>query len=132
MPYVDILICGQGDARTVFGLEGLAEEVLAALHRLTPAEHIVLTQSHEGASTLLEGERVHVPAIEVEVLDRLGAGDAFAAGVLDGYLNGNIRSGLERGVALSALILAQHGDMLVTTPEEVEAVSKRTSKGLNR
>lgn len=132
LPNVDILICGQGDAQTVFGLEGSAEDVLRALHKLTPAKHIVLTQSLEGASALLEGELVHVPARPVEMVDRLGAGDAFAAGVLDGYLEGNMRSGLEKGVVLSALILAQHGDMLVTTPEEVGTLSERTSRILNR
>lgn len=132
LPYVDILICGQGDAQTVFGIEGSTEEMLAALHRLTQAKHIVLTQSFEGASMLLEDKLVHVSAREVEVIDRLGAGDAFVAGVLDGYLDGDLRSGLKKGVVLSALILAQHGDILVTTPEEVRAVVARTSKVLNR
>lgn len=132
LPYLDILICGQGDAQTVFGLEGSTEEMLAALHRLTQAKHIVLTQSLEGASMLLEDKLVHVSARKVEVIDRLGAGDAFAAGVLDGYLDGDLYSGLEKGVVLSALILTQHGDMLVTTPEEVRAVATRTSKVLNR
>lgn len=132
LPQADILICGQGDAHTVFGLEGSTEDILASLHNLTPAEHVVLTQSREGASMLLEGELFHVPAREVEVIDRLGAGDAFAAGVLDGYLHGDVRSGLEQGAVLSALILAQHGDMLVTTPEEIGALLGRTSSILNR
>jgi len=132
LPFTDILICGQGDAQTVFGLEGSAEDVLAALHKLTPAEHIVLTQSLEGASTLIDDEFVHVPARTAKMIDRLGAGDAFAAGVLDGYLEGDVRSGLDKGAVLSALMLTQHGDMLITTPEEVSAASKRTSKVLNR
>lgn len=132
LPYVDILICGQGDAQTIFGVEGSAEDVLASLRELTPAEHVILTQSLAGASTLIEGELLHVPAREVEVLDRLGAGDAFTAGVLDGYLDGDMRSGLGKGAVLSALVLAQHGDMLVTTPEEVGNLVKRTSKSLNR
>ena len=132
VPYVDILICGQRDAQTVFEFEGPPEELLAALHTLTPAEHIVLTQSQGGASVLVDDELVRVPAREAEVVDRLGAGDAFAAGVLDGYLEGDVRAGLEKGVVLSALILAQHGDMLVTSPEEVRAASKRTLKSLSR
>lgn len=106
--------------------------MLASLHELTPAEHVVLTQSLAGASMLLEGELVHVPAREIQVVDRLGAGDAFAAGVLEGYLNGDMRSGLDKGVAMSALIFAQHGDMLVTTLEGLRAVSRRASKVLNR
>lgn len=132
LPYVGILICGQEDAQTIFGIEGSTEDMLAALHMLTPAEHVVLTQSLEGASIVLNSELVHIPAIPVEVMDRLGAGDAFAAGVLDGYLDGDMYSGLKKGIALSALVLAQQGDMLVTTPEEIGAVLKQTSKTLNR
>lgn len=132
LPHVDILICGQGDAQTVFGLEGLSKDVLSSLHKLTPAKHIVLTQSSEGASTVLSGELVHVPARPVKMIDRLGAGDAFAAGILEGYLDGDIYAGLEKGVALSALTLAQHGDMLITTPEEVGALLEQTSSSLSR
>lgn len=137
LPYVDLLFCGQEDVRTVFGLEGTVRDVLEALHTLTPAEQVVLTRSHEGATTLLGGELIDVPAREVAVVDRLGAGDAFAAGVLDGYLDDDIYTGLHKGVALNALVLAQHGDMLVTTPAELSAVldgaaSEGASPRLNR
>lgn len=132
LPFVDLLICGGADAQTVFGLEGGDKDVLAALHDLTPARHVVLTRSSEGAATLLAGELVRVGAREATVLDRLGAGDAFAAGVLDGLLENDLYAGLERGAALSALVLAQHGDMLVTTRRELEALLSGTSLRLNR
>ncbi len=132
LPHVDLLICGEGDAKTVFGLEGSAEEVLTALHTLTPAETVILTQSQRGAATLLAGECIRVPARESAMLDRLGAGDAFTAGVIDGFLTGDVRLGLEQGAALSAMILAQHGDMLVTTRGELEAVLTGGSGLLNR
>lgn len=132
LPCVDILICGQGDAQAVFGLEGSAGEVLTALHGLTPAKHVVLTQSRAGASMFIDRKRVHVPAREATVLDRLGAGDAFAAGVLDGYLDGDIYSGLEKGAVLSALVLTQHGDMLVTTPETLHATLHHAAKEIDR
>ena len=93
LPYVDILFCGEGDAQTVFGLSGDAAQLLTALQTLTPARHVVLTQSHRGASTRIAGELVNVAAKDVTVIDRLGAGDAFAAGVLHGYLAGDIRLG---------------------------------------
>lgn len=132
LPYVDILICGQGDAQTIFGFRGAPEEVLAALSGSTSAELIILTQSNKGAATLIDGKLVHVPAREATVLDRLGAGDAFTAGLLDGYLDGDLRLGLEQGAALSALVLTQHGDMLVTTPEEVRHVLGSATTNLNR
>lgn len=132
LPFVDLLICSQRDARTVFGLDGSPERVLGALQALTPAAHIVLTRSQEGAAILIDNEVVHVPAHTATVVDRLGAGDAFAAGVLDGFLDGDLREGLGRGAALSALALAQHGDMLVTSREELSALLEGGPGGLNR
>lgn len=120
LPYVDILICGEGDAQTVFGLKGDARNVLGALHELTPAQHVVLTQSQRGAAMLVDGDIVQMAGRETVVLDRLGAGDAFAAGVLDGYLSGDMVQGLEQGVLLGAFVLGQRGDMLVTTREELQ------------
>lgn len=132
LPHIDLLICGEGDAQTVFGLSGDVHDVLTGLHDLTPARHIVLTQSQRGAATLLNGELVQIAGRETVVLDRLGAGDAFAAGVLDGYLSGDIVRGLEQGVVLSAFVLAQHGDMLLTTREEMQRELDGLGKGLRR
>jgi 2-dehydro-3-deoxygluconokinase len=132
LPWVDLLICGQGDAQRVFGLEGSASSVLASLHALTPAQHVILTRGHEGAALRLGGEVVSVAARAATVVDRLGAGDAFAAGVLDGYLEGDVLAGLRRGAALSALALAQRGDMLVTDRNELRSVLAATPEALNR
>ena len=132
LPFVNLLICGEADAQTVFGLSGGDREVLAALHDLSGAAHVVLTRSHEGAVTLREGELVRISAKEATVLDRLGAGDAFAAGVLDGFLDGDWVAGLERGAALSALVLGQQGDLLTATRGELEAVLNGSANRLNR
>ncbi len=136
LPLIDLLICGEADAQTVFGLRvglpGSDREVLAALHDLSGAAHVVLTRSHEGAVAMLAGELVWVPAMRATVLDRLGAGDAFAAGVLDGFLEGDLVAGLERGAALSALVLGQQGDMLTATRGELEALLDGSVGRLNR
>lgn len=132
LPSTDLLVCGGVDAQAVFGLSGSDREVLAALHDLSGAAHVVLTRSHEGAATLLAGELVRVPAKEATVLDRLGAGDAFAAGVLDGFLDDDLVAGLERGAALSALVLGQRGDMLTATRGELETVLNGSASRLNR
>jgi 2-dehydro-3-deoxygluconokinase len=59
-------------------------------------------------------------------VDRLGAGDALASGVLLGWLEGDLRLGLRYGVTLAALALTQHGDMLVTTKDELLALVERS------
>jgi sugar/nucleoside kinase (ribokinase family) len=62
--------------------------------------------------------RAIVP-VSFDVIDPLGAGDAFAAGVLDGWLDGSLPEGLERGAILAAIVLAQAGDMLSVTRGEL-------------
>ena len=129
---VDMLICGEGDAETVFHISGSEIEVLKGLQALSDATHVILTRSHQGSCTLLEGQLIEVAAKAADVIDRLGAGDAFAAGVIDGYLDGNIVLGMKRGSVLSALALTQRGDMVYTTRNELEALLASGSSTLSR
>lgn len=119
---VDILICGEGDAEIVFGLSGTAEEVLDALYDLSGARHIILTQSSRGSTTRIDDQLHQVDARPADIVDRLGAGDAYAAGVIDGFLDGDIVAGMKRGSILSALALTQHGDMITTTRQELQSL----------
>ena len=117
--YTDILVCGEGDAGTVFGISGSPETVLAQLRDLSGAAHVILTRSDVGSATLVDGELLQVEAGAAELLDRLGAGDAFTAGVIDGFLDGDIVAGMRRGTVLAGLALTQHGDMVSTSRAEL-------------
>ncbi|MEZ4605634.1 MAG: sugar kinase [Deinococcales bacterium] len=132
MQDVDLLICGEGDAETVFGLKGHALDILAGLQELSKAEHIILTQSSRGSSTLIKGNLVQAEAMPAEVIDRLGAGDAFAAGVIDGYLDGDIVAGMQQGSCLSAIALSQHGDMVITSRSELNSILEKGHVKLSR
>ena len=129
---IDILICGEGDAATVFGFRGTPELIIRDFQTLSDAEHIVLTRSSKGSSTLVNNELISVDARKAEIVDRLGAGDAFAAGVIDGYLDGDLIIGMKRGSVLSALALTQHGDMIVTSRRELEALMNDQVSQLSR
>lgn len=118
---VDLLVCGRRDAELLFGASGSDEKVLALLEERCPGT-VILTLGEEGAVTRVDGAEVRVAGIPTETVDRFGAGDAFSAGVIDGYLDGDVAAGLRRGVALAALALSQHGDAVSTTREEVERV----------
>jgi sugar/nucleoside kinase (ribokinase family) len=37
-------------------------------------------------------------------------------------MDGNLQQGLKMGVVMAALCLSQHGDMLITTPDEVASL----------
>ena len=132
LPLVDILVCGQGDAATVFGLEGELAEVLEGLAGLTEARHIVLTRSDQGAASVVDGTLVEVAAVPVEMIDRLGAGDGFTSGLLDGFLDGDVVAGMRRGVALAALVLGQRGDMVAATRPELEQVMSGVGGDISR
>jgi 2-dehydro-3-deoxygluconokinase len=59
----------------------------------------------------------------VEIVDRIGAGDAFAGGVICGLLDGLSLSGaLQFGSAVAALKLTIPGDMALVSRVEVEAL----------
>jgi 2-dehydro-3-deoxygluconokinase len=69
---------------------------------------------------------------EVEIVDRLGAGDSFAAGVIHGLLDGDVQRGLDYGVAASALKHSIPGDFDWITPAEVEALLKAPGLRISR
>ncbi len=59
-----------------------SEEDLTWLDSPVDVRLMVVTRGRAGAFALHGGERVDVPAVEVDVHDTIGAGDAFGAGLL--------------------------------------------------
>jgi 5-dehydro-2-deoxygluconokinase len=85
---------------------GNEEEVAAAGLRDVP--RLVLKRGERGATVYEEGEATDVPGYPVEVVNGLGAGDAFAAAVGHGLLRGlSLVEGVRRGTVAGALVAAQ-------------------------
>lgn len=119
---VDLLIAAEEDAREVFGLDGEAAALVEALRvRYRPGAAVV-TAGADGAYLADEGGVHHEPAITGGEVDPIGRGDAFAAGVLWGALEGDGRAGLRYGVALAALEQTYWGDVPWATREDVLSV----------
>lgn len=91
------------------------------------AGHLVLTIGEHGALLWNGKEWCHEPSRATQIIDRLGAGDALAAGVIHGWLEGDAVQGLRYGSTLAALALSQLGDMVVTNKEELLNLSKGES-----
>ena len=68
----------------------------------------------------------------VQIIDRIGAGDALAAGVIHGWLANDFVAGLRYGTILAALALSQHGDMVVTSEDELAALAAESSQDVQR
>lgn len=87
-------------------------------------ETLVVKRGKDGASIFQPGkEEVKVPGFPVEVLNVLGAGDAFCAGFSYGILNGwDLYKSVRMGNACGAIIVTREGCAnFMPTYEEVNA-----------
>ena len=91
------------------------------------ARHVVVTFGDRGALLWNGNQWLHEPSRATRIVDRLGAGDALAAGVIDGWLDEDLAAGLRYGVTLAALALSQSGDMVITNREELRRLSTQDS-----
>jgi 2-dehydro-3-deoxygluconokinase len=124
---VDLLFCSARDATHLFDCQGTMQEVAQGLLEISHAKNVVVTFGDEGALLWDGKEWLYATASPTEIIDRLGAGDALAAGVIHGWLDGDMKAGLHYGVMLAALALSQFGDMVITNKEELLALSRGSS-----
>lgn len=80
------------------------------------------------------GEEIHTPQTSLSgIVDRIGGGDAFAAGLLHGLRTGRSdRDALDFGLAASCLKHVINGDFNLSTEAEVEAMSSQDSVDVRR
>jgi 5-dehydro-2-deoxygluconokinase len=93
------------DARVEGDVEAAVERLLAP----GPAA-VVEKRGADGARVWTSEDAIDVPGFPVEVQNILGAGDAFAAGFLYGYVNGwDWRKSARLGNACGAIVVTKHG-----------------------
>jgi 2-dehydro-3-deoxygluconokinase len=129
---VELLFCSQADAARLFDGRGALEQTAQRLAEMSGAKCVILTLGDQGVVAWDGRAFLREAALPTQILDRLGAGDAMAAGVIHGWLDGDLARGLRYGAALSALALSQHGDMVMTTPEEIAALLANTGGRVSR
>jgi len=129
---VDLLISTLEDAQTLFADRGDPAAVAAQLGDRFCCSRVALTLGGSGALLRDSGETITTGAFPVQVVDRVGAGDAFAAGLLRGLLTGKLALGLEYGMAMAALKHSIPGDEFISTPQEVEALIASGHRDIQR
>jgi 2-dehydro-3-deoxygluconokinase len=89
---------------------------------------------HDWAAVLwLNGERFVSPTRQLDVLDRIGGGDGFAAGLIYGLIAGRKpEEALRLGWAHGGLLTTFPGDVTMAKLEEVEAFAKGGSARVQR
>jgi len=127
----DILITTEEDTERVFGITGSSyEEVAAELATRFQLETVAITlrettsvwRNKWTAIAYANGEIYCAPTFDIEIVDRVGAGDSFSGGFLFGYMKSGADAGVRYGVAVSALKQTNPGDLCWATREEVERI----------
>lgn len=112
IPLVDLLFIKKEDFNILFNNEKNEENILLYLQKLYGEDKIyILTRGEEGCSVLSKNEIFSKSAFSTDIVDRIGAGDAFVAGFLYGYLTGkNLQESAELGNAMASLKMSLLGD----------------------
>lgn len=107
---VDLVFAGEDEAALVVGSHRRVEDAAAELAALGPPE-VVLKRGAQGALSLVAGELHSAPAVPVDVVDTVGAGDAFVAGYLaERVAGGSPAARLALGVTTAAFVCLVPGD----------------------
>ena len=111
---------GADEAAALWGCSDAAQ--IRAL--ISEPAFLVVKDGGRGATVFRDGERVFVPSCEVNVVDVVGAGDAFAAGFIAGILRGlNLTEQAELGHRTAAAALRFIGDHGPHTTEAADAAA---------
>jgi 2-dehydro-3-deoxygluconokinase len=106
----DIVLPGLDEGKLLVG-ENDVEAIATRLMEMG-AKLVVVKQGPAGAYYRSQQESGYVPGFPVEeVVDPVGAGDAFAAGLMSGLLEGlEVADAVQRACAVAALVVMVQGD----------------------
>lgn len=144
MKYVDILFTTEEDTARVFQIKGenykevakkLADKFDFKVVAITLRENISVWRNNWTAIAYCDGQFYDDRTYDIEIVDRVGGGDAFTGGFIFAYLSsqGNVAQALKYGVAASALKHSCPGDINWCTLGEVEnLIAAKGSIRINR
>lgn len=152
--HVDCLVGNEEDLQKGLGLQGqdvessskldpenffkLIEQVVQKHPHIkmvaTTLREVHSTNRHDWAAVVwLNGKRYVSPTAQLDVVDRIGGGDGFAAGLIYGLLAGKEpEQALRLGWAHGALLTTFPGDVTMAKLPEVEAFAKGGSARVQR
>jgi len=143
LPMIDILFVSEETLRRMLGRTGTLEEIHRAFSKDYPnldviastKRKVISPQKHTFSSLVYDcKEERHfeeAPYENIDVVDRIGSGDAYVAGALYGLLEyGNIEKMAEYGDAMAALKNTVLGDTTQCDLADIERIIKNhTAKG---
>jgi 2-dehydro-3-deoxygluconokinase len=151
---VDVVIGNEEDLQKGLGIEGQDVEtqskldpsaffaVIKQASKKFPNVKVVATTLREVHSTnrhswsavaWIDGQTYQAPVCQLDVVDRVGGGDGYAAGFIYGLLSGvSEQEAVNLGWAHGALLTTFVGDTTMATLEQVKALSKGGSARIQR
>ena len=145
LPFVDILFISEETSRRMLGMTGSLEEIQRALSERYPnlkviastMRRVISAQRHSFTSRIYDSELnesfTEAEYKNIEVVDRIGSGDAYVAGALYGLLRfGDIASAARYGNAMAALKNTVPGDMSECDLADIEMIIKNHTSGAPR
>lgn len=127
-----IIISTKEDAKELFDLTGKNDQVLDRLHQRFGASVTVLTLGAKGAIGTNGSKIFRASGYEVHPVDPIGAGDAFAAGILYGYLQNDLELGFSYGTAMSAIKMGICGDRFIAGKKDIEKLLVLKARKIER
>ncbi|MCY0905932.1 sugar kinase [Arthrobacter sp. H14-L1] len=107
----DWVLPGLAEGRLLSGLTGADADQVARFYLDRGAQRVVVKAAVQGASLHTAAGRWGRRIFPVEVVDTVGAGDGFAAGLISAHLDGlSVEAALERAAAIGALATTSSGD----------------------
>ncbi len=151
---VDVLVGNEEDLQTGLGIPGpevaakskldpsaflgMIDKVLARFPRVkvvaTTLREVHSTSKHSWGAVIWVGGTTYVsPTLELDIHDRVGGGDGFAAGFFYGLMTGETpEEAVKLGWAHGALLTTFPGDTTMATLEQVRALAKGGSARIQR
>ena len=151
MPYVDVCIANEEDAKDVFGIAASGTDIAAGkLSRegyrsvaeqlcarfgfkavaITLRGSISASDNDWAAMLYTGGEAYFSPTYHIRIVDRVGGGDSFGAGLIYAMLNGKApQDTVNFAVAASCLKHSIEHDFDLVSVSEVEALAAGNASG---
>ena len=135
LPYVDIFFCSEDTARLTFLKTGTAREMMKSFTEEFPISIAASTQRivhspkrHTFGSVIYDAAKDEYyeeePYRDIEVVDRIGSGDAYISGALYGLLStgGDCAKAVAFGNATAAVKNTIPGDLPSSNLEEIQTI----------
>jgi len=152
--HVDVIVGNEEDLQKGLGIEGqdveakskldpsaffaLIEKAVKKFPKVkavaTTLREVHSTNRHSwGAVAWVNGKTYQSPTCELDVIDRVGGGDGYAAGFIYGLLSGaSEQEAVNLGWAHGALLTTFPGDTTMATVDQVKAFAKGGSARIQR